>query len=170
MGAGGSVLKQVVIAMVGAACAAPIAPTLRRCPDGHIVFANGADTLPRIESYWPKYEGHSTWMKRLKAQVQRRWHPERLWPRLGARTAVWSSTAWTTEVAVSLARSGHVLGVCVVSPSGSDDFDQEAVRAFWAGAPFRDPPAGIFESREHVTFPFGFYFAGRSGGLLAPIL
>jgi outer membrane biosynthesis protein TonB len=61
-------------------------------------------------------------------------------------------------------------GLLVISPSGIDELDEEALRAFWAAAPFRDPPVSLFEGREHVTFPFGFYFGGDRHGLSAPEL
>jgi TonB family protein len=97
--------------------------------------------------------------------------PMAVWQELGPKTAAFSSRTWVTEVAVSLARNGQLLAICVVSPSGINELDAEAVRALSAAAPFRDIPVGLFESHEHVTFPFAFRFhASKPSELRAPIL
>ena len=41
------------------------------------------------------------------------------------------------------------------------EFDDEAVRAFQAAAPFPDPPEGLAGKDELITFLFSFIYGGK---------
>ena len=52
----------------------------------------------------------------------------------------------------------ELVKVVVTSPSGSVELDEEARRAFQVAAPFPNPPDGLVQKDNLITFAFGFYF------------
>jgi TonB family protein len=93
---------------------------------------------------------YASFFNRLKRRVFEHWAPQTA--RLRHR-----ATEAAVEVRIQLSRSGALAGICVITPSGSSEFDDEAVRAFQAAAPFPDPPEGLVGKDELITFPFTFH-------------
>jgi TonB family protein len=63
-----------------------------------------------------------------------------------------------TEVRVSLSKSGSLEKIVVTTPSGVSELDDEAVRAFKSAAPFPNPPDGLIQKDNMITFAFSFFF------------
>ena len=71
---------------------------------------------------------------------------------------VYGSKTRVTEVRVSLSPKGELAKILVVSPSGSVELDEEALRAFRVSAPFVNPPDGLVQKDNLITFGFSFFF------------
>ena len=63
-----------------------------------------------------------------------------------------------TEVRVSLSRRGDLEKILVTTPSGVVELDDEAIRAFRSAGPFPNPPDGLIQKDNLITFAFSFYF------------
>ena len=63
---------------------------------------------------------------------------------------------WQTVVDVTMDRTGRLVKVRVDRMSGTEILDEEAVRAMLAAGPFQQPPQGLFNGEETMTFRFGF--------------
>ena len=48
--------------------------------------------------------------------------------------------------------------ILVVTPSGVEALDEEAIRAFKSAQPFPNPPTALVDGNGLITFEFGFYF------------
>ena len=101
---------------------------------------------------------YASFFNRLKRQVAQLWDPNSVWRRADPTGARYGSKTRTTEVRVSLSPKGDLVKIVVVSPSGSNELDEEAVRAFRAAGPFPNPPEGLVQKDNLITFAFGFTF------------
>jgi TonB family protein len=101
---------------------------------------------------------YATFFNRMKRQVAQNWDPASVWKsedpdgkRHGFKTRV-------TQLKVSLDGKGGVKKILIVSPSGVDALDEEAIRSFKAAQPFPNPPSALVDRDGLITFEFGFYF------------
>ncbi|TMQ08029.1 MAG: TonB C-terminal domain-containing protein [Deltaproteobacteria bacterium] len=101
---------------------------------------------------------YASFFNRLKRQVAQNWDPNAVWRRADPTGTVYGSKTRVTEVRVSLSPKGDLVKVLVTTPSGSVELDEEARRAFQAAAPFPNPPEGLIQKDNLITFAFGFYF------------
>ena len=101
---------------------------------------------------------HASFFNRLKRQVAQNWDPASVWRRRDPTGAVYGSKSRVTKVRVSLSRKGEVENIVVTTPSGVTALDEEAVRAFRSAGPFPNPPEGLVQKDNLITFPFGFFF------------
>ncbi len=98
---------------------------------------------------------YASFFNRLKRQVVQVWDPNSVWRRADPTGARYGNKTRTTELRVSLSPRGELVKILVVVPSGSNELDEEAVRAFRAAAPFPNPPGGLVEKDNLITFMFG---------------
>lgn len=101
---------------------------------------------------------HASYFKRLKLQVARAWDPTPVWRRADPTGTRYGSKTRITELRVSLSPQGELAKILVVSPSGANELDEEAVRAFRIAAPFPNPPAGLLQKDNLFTFGFSLFF------------
>jgi TonB family protein len=101
---------------------------------------------------------YASFFNRLKRQVAQIWDPNSVWRRADPTGTRYGTKTRTTEVRVSLSPKGELVKILVVSPSGSAELDDEAVRAFRAAGPFPNPPEGLIQKDNLITFAFGFTF------------
>lgn len=101
---------------------------------------------------------YASFFNRLKRQVAQVWDPNAVWRRADPTGARYGTKTRVTEVRVSLSPRGELAHILVVVPSGSNELDAEAVRAFRAAAPFPNPPEGLVQKDNLITFAFSFYF------------
>jgi TonB family protein len=101
---------------------------------------------------------YASFFNRVKGRVSEHWVPSVVWRRVDPTGARYGTSDRVTEVRVNLARSGALAGICVTSPSGSRELDDEAVRAFQAAAPFTAPPEGLVGKDDMITFRFTLTF------------
>ena len=104
----------------------------------------------------------ANYVNRVKRKVAENWDPNPIWRRIDPKGAVYGTATRHTEVGVSLSPGGELVDIDVTVPSGVKELDDEAVRAFRAAAPFREPPEGLVLKDGRVTFAFSFYF--EAGG------
>ncbi|MEO7092540.1 MAG: TonB family protein, partial [Polyangiales bacterium] len=100
----------------------------------------------------------ASFFNRLKRQVAQNWDPATVWRRADPQGTVYGFKTRVTEVRVSLSGNGTLQKIVVTSPSGVNELDDEAVRAFHASAPFPNPPDGLVQKDGLITFAFSFYF------------
>ncbi len=101
---------------------------------------------------------YASFFNRLKRQVAQNWDPGTVWRRSDPTGTVYGFKTRVTEVRVSLSRRGEVQKVLVTAPSGVVALDEEAVRAFHAAGPFPNPPEGLVQNDNLITFGFSFFF------------
>jgi TonB family protein len=101
---------------------------------------------------------YASFFNRLKRQVAQVWDPNSVWRHADPTGTRYGSKTRVTEVRVSLSPRGALAKILVVAPSGSNELDEEAVRAFRAAAPFPNPPEGLIQKDNLITFAFSFYF------------
>jgi len=101
---------------------------------------------------------YASFFNRLKRQVAMNWDPGTVWRHSDPTGAVYGARTRITEVRVTLSRKGDVARILVTTPSGVTDLDDEAVRAFKAAGPFPNPPDGLVQKDNQITFAFSFFF------------
>ena len=101
---------------------------------------------------------YATFFNRLKRQVAQIWDPNAVWRKADPTGTRYGTKTRTTEVRVSLSPRGELVKIMVVMPSGSVELDEEALRAFRAAGPFPNPPEGLIQKDNLITFAFGFTF------------
>jgi TonB family protein len=106
---------------------------------------------------------YASFFNRLKRQVAQNWDPNSVWRRTDPTGTVYGAKTRVTEVRVSLSPKGDLVKVLVTTPSGSVELDDEARRAFQIAAPFPNPPSGLVQKDNLITFGFAFYFQLGAG-------
>lgn len=101
---------------------------------------------------------YASFFNRLKRQVAMNWDPGTVWRHSDPTGAVYGFKTRITEVRVSLSKKGDLSKILVTTPSGVTELDDEAVRAFKAAGPFPNPPDGLLQKDNLITFAFSFYF------------
>lgn len=96
---------------------------------------------------------------RIKDRIRQYWIPTvkqkiKIVQRSGREIA--SSNDRITQVVVILNKSGELVGVQIVGPSGVHDLDQAAVEAFQSAAPFPNPPHGMIEQDGFIRIRWDF--------------
>jgi len=149
----------------GAGGGAPRVPNLRPADDvleraigggsvDHLEDVDNGDETALTSKRWV----YASFFNRLKRQVAQNWDPVSVWRHRDPTGAVYGFKTRVTEVRVSLSRKGEVENIVVTSPSGVTALDDEAVRAFRSAGPFPNPPEGLIQKDNMITFPFGFFF------------
>ncbi|HEU0030023.1 MAG TPA: TonB family protein [Kofleriaceae bacterium] len=100
---------------------------------------------------------YASFFNRLKRQVAQNWDPQTVWRRTDPNGTHHGFKTRVTEVRVTLGAKGQLDKIVVTNPSGVQELDDEAVRAFHAAAPFPNPPDGLVKD-GHITFAFSFFF------------
>jgi TonB family protein len=101
---------------------------------------------------------YASFFNRLKRQVAQNWDPNSVWRHADPTGTVYGTKTRVTEVRVSLSPRGELAKILVVMPSGSVELDEEALRAFRVSAPFPNPPDGLVQKDNLITFGFSFFF------------
>jgi TonB family protein len=101
---------------------------------------------------------YAAFFNRVKRQVAQNWEPVSVWRRKDPTGTVYGFKTRLTEVRVSLSPRGEIAKIVVTSPSGVTELDDEALRAFRAAGPFPNPPEGLVQKDNLITFQFGFSF------------
>jgi TonB family protein len=106
--------------------------------------------------YWAFFD-------RVKRQIEREWSPQAEYRRRDPYGNVYGvKDRWATAEVV-LNTNGTIRKLHIIKSSGLDFYDDEAIRAINAAAPFANPPEGLMDESGLVRFTFGFYFEIQSG-------
>jgi TonB family protein len=149
----------------GAGGGAPQVPNLKPTEDvleralgggsvDHLEEVDNGDETALSAKRWV----YASFFNRLKRQVAQNWDPISVWRRRDPTGTVYGFKTRITEVRVSLSRKGELTKILVTTPSGVVELDEEAVRAFKSAGPFPNPPDGLIQKDNQITFAFGFYF------------
>lgn len=101
--------------------------------------------------YWDFFQ-------RVRERVRREWDPSTVWRSRDPTGKRYGVRDRLTVVRVTLDQEGSVKALRVHKPSGLSFLDDEATRAFSAGGPYPNPPAGLVNENGEVEFQFGFMF------------
>lgn len=149
----------------GAGGGAPDVPNLKPTPEvlERALGGGSVDHLEDVEagdetSLSSKRWVYASFFNRLKRQVAQNWDPNSVWRHTDPTGTVYGTKTRVTEVRVSLSPRGDLAKILVVSPSGSTELDEEALRAFRVAAPFVNPPDGLVQKDNLITFGFSFFF------------
>lgn len=106
--------------------------------------------------YWAFFD-------RVKQQISKTWAPVDEYRKRDPYGNVYGVKDRYSTVDVTLNGDGTVRRLYLSRASGLDFFDDEAVRALQAAAPFHNPPEGLKDQDGLIHFTFGFYFEISSG-------
>lgn len=101
--------------------------------------------------YWDFFQ-------RVRERVRDEWNPAQVWQAHDPSGKRYGVRDRLTVVRVRLDPQGAVKELRVQKPSGLSFLDDEATRAFSAGGPYPNPPAGLVNEQGEVEFQFGFMF------------
>jgi protein TonB len=106
-----------------------------------------------------------SYYQRIKDQIRQYWGPNiqekvKIIYRKGRSIA--SASDRVTQVVVTLNQKGELEAVEVIGESGVKDFDDAAVEAFKAAAPFPNPPKGIVEKDGRIRIRWDFILEASS--------
>jgi hypothetical protein len=101
--------------------------------------------------YWDFFQ-------RVRERVRHEWDPTAVWRARDPSGKRYGVRDRLTIVRVTLGAEGDVRALRIKKPSGLGFLDEEASRAFFAGGPYPNPPAGLVNARGEVEFQFGFMF------------
>lgn len=112
--------------------------------------AEGDKTLlnRKRSRYW-------SFMQRLKEGVAKEWSPMEEYRRRDPRGKVYGVADRYTVLRVTLNGDGSLRTIYVAKSSGLEFYDDEAVRAMRAAAPFQNPPEGLKDSDGLIQLNFG---------------
>ena len=119
-------------------------------PEGERTALNSTRSL-----YW-------SFFNRLHQRIEREWDPNAAFAIHDPSFALYGQTDRYTILRVTLQADGALRHAFVERSSGLDFYDDEAIRAFRAAAPFGSVPEGLKDERGLATFDFGFYFTFRT--------
>jgi TonB family protein len=149
----------------GAGGGAPQAPNLKLSEDvlERTLGGGSVDHLEDVDSgdetaLTAKRFVYASFFNRLKRQVAQHWDPVSVWRRRDPTGTVYGFKTRVTDVRVSLSRKGELAKILVTTPSGVIELDNEAIRAFRSAGPFPNPPDGLIQKDNLITFGFSFHF------------
>ena len=149
----------------GAGGGTPPVPNLKPSKEQleRIVGGGSVDHLEEVDSgeetaLSAKRWVYASFFNRLKRSVAQNWDPQTVWRRADPQGTHHGFKTRVTEVRVSLSPKGDLSKIVVTTPSGVSELDDEAVRAFHAAGPFPNPPEGLVQKDQLITFAFSFYF------------
>jgi TonB family protein len=105
-----------------------------------------------------------SFMDRIRRQVEQTWSPVAEYRKRDPTGDVYGVKDKVSILGVTLNGDGSVRKIYVAHPSGLDFYDDEAVRAIRAAAPFPNPPEGIKDQDGLIHFNFMFVLNIDSGG------
>jgi TonB family protein len=105
-----------------------------------------------------------SFMDRIRRQVVQQWSPVAEYRKRDPTGDVYGVKDKVSILGVTLNGDGTVRKVYVAHPSGLDFYDDEAVRAIRAAAPFANPPEGLKDQDGLIHFNFMFVLSIDSGG------
>jgi len=149
----------------GAGGGAPDVPNLKPTEEvlERAIGGGSVDHLEDVEnsdetSLSAKRWVYASFFNRLKRQVAQNWDPNSVWRHADPTGTKYGSKTRVTEVRVSLSPKGELTKIVVATPSGAVELDEEAMRAFRVAAPFPNPPEGLVQKDNLITFGFSFFF------------
>ncbi len=101
---------------------------------------------------------HWDFFNTVKNRVRKHWHPASVYRRRDPTGKVYGIKDRLTVVQVTLSANGKLQRLTTVKDSGVDFLDVEARRALRKAAPFTNPPTGLVNKHNAITFQFGFLF------------
>ncbi|MEM7403324.1 MAG: TonB family protein [Myxococcota bacterium] len=126
-------------------------------------FADDLSHLPtgdttQLDTFSWRY---ATFFNRVKESVAQAWHPARQLRRYNPDGAGLKDSRATTQLLITINRTGELVKVVLLRSSGFDYLDQAAQMAFWRAQPFLKPPAALFGEQQQVSFRFSFVVSMR---------
>ena len=124
---------------------------LKNVPDANRTLLNR-----KKNRYW-------TFFDRIKRQLGRQWNPVKVYNKRDPYRNIYGTKDRYAILDVTLKGNGKVHKLHVSRSSGLDFYDDEAVRAMLAAAPFPNPPEGLKDEDGFIHFKFGFLLTIETG-------
>ncbi len=100
---------------------------------------------------------YASFFNRVHKGVSQSWAPLREFRRRDPTGRVYGRKARITVLSVTLDEAGTLTEVGVARSSGLEFLDREAVAAFRRAQPFPNPPVGLIDARDEISFNFSFH-------------
>jgi TonB family protein len=100
----------------------------------------------------------ASFFNRVKRAVAQHWNPGEVYRRRDPYGNIYGIKDRYTLLHITLNANGSLRNLRVITPSGIDFLDEEAVGAVEAAQPFPNPPAEVRDKDGLIRFGFGFYF------------
>lgn len=110
-----------------------------------------------------KHTRYWTFFDRMKRQLQREWNPGREYNKRDPYRNIYGVKDRYTVVNLTLNADGTVQKLHLAQSSGLDFYDDEAIRALLAAAPFPNPPEGLKDEDGLIHIRYGFYLQISTG-------
>ncbi|MBN1961935.1 MAG: TonB family protein [Deltaproteobacteria bacterium] len=107
---------------------------------------------------------YASFFNRIKRDVSNNWRPMQEYQRRDPTGNIYGFRSRETVLNITLKADGTLKDTKILQSSGLDFLDREAIYAFKRAGPFPNPPKGLIQNNDEISFPFGFYidFSGRS--------
>ena len=100
---------------------------------------------------------YASFFNRVHKGVSQTWSPLREFRRRDPSGRVYGRKARVTVLSVTLDEAGSLTDVGVARSSGLEFLDREAIAAFRRAQPFPNPPEGLIDDRDEISFNFSFH-------------
>jgi TonB family protein len=110
-----------------------------------------------------------SYYNRIKDRLRQYWEPkikEKMERIVRQGRTIASNQDRITRIVIILDKSGTLVRVQIIGPSGVNDLDEAAVEAFRAAAPFPNPPKGIVDGDGTIKIHWDFILEANAGSLL----
>lgn len=92
-----------------------------------------------------------SYFQRIRNTLELLWHPEN-----ALKGEKLTKSKFITTLLVTLNRDGSLDNIKILTYSGIDRLDMEAIKSLEKGSPFSNPPEGLIEKDGKIRFPFSF--------------
>ena len=113
---------------------------------------------------------YASFFNRVHQGVSRSWHPGAIYRERDPHGNVYGRSDRITVLSVTLDQDGTLDAIGVKYSSGVGFLAREAMRAFRSAQPFPNPPRGLLDASNRISFNFGFHLMLSGSGIAPPDL
>jgi TonB family protein len=99
---------------------------------------------------------YAAYFNKIKKAISRHWTPNYVMMINDPRRHIYGKSNRYTKLKVMLSENGAVSSINVMTSSGVDFLDREAINAFKMASPFPNPPENLLNEKKELEIQFGF--------------
>lgn len=99
---------------------------------------------------------YAAYFNKIKQAIYKHWTPTYVMMINDPKQHIYGKKNRYTKLKVMVAKNGAVNKISVITSSGIDFLDREAINAFKMAAPFHNPPEALLNEQEELEIQFGF--------------
>ena len=99
---------------------------------------------------------YAAYFNKIKQAISKHWTPNYVMMINDPRRHIYGNSNRYTKLKVMLSKNGTINKISVMTSSGIDFLDREAINAFKMAAPFQKPPETLLNEKEELEIQFGF--------------